>query len=256
MRTWLPHLAPFALVLAIAMPASAQNRKPAAKAPAAAAGAVTLTMQVTSQSGMSVSDAKVSLTGPVTRQGATDASGIVRLSGMRPGTYRAHFEHPKFVTFEKEVVLQPGKSVAIDVTLTDAPPPPPPPAPAPAPAAAPQGTPGEAKTMSLPDFIERNLINREPVKESPLGCSGVLNSVLIQIKDPMPEQVHDNVDATIYVVAGQGTIKLGGRESGLDAATLVVIPRGTPYSLTRRGSKPLIVLATQSGEPCGASARR
>lgn len=214
-----------------------------------------LTMQVTSLGGQTVGDVKVTVNGPVARQGTTDPGGIVRLSGMRPGTYRAHFEHPRFVTFEKEVTLVAGKSIAVDVTLTEAPPPPPPPPPAPVAPAGPQGTPGEPKTMSLPDFIERNLISREPVKESPLGCSGVLNSVLIQIKEPLAERVHDNADETIYVVAGQGTIKLGGRESGLDAATLVVIPRGTPYSLTRRGSKPLIVLATQSGEPCGAAHR-
>jgi quercetin dioxygenase-like cupin family protein len=252
MRTWLPHLAPFALALAVAVPASAQSPKPAAKSAAAPASAVTLTVQVTSSSGQAIGDAKVTVTGPVTRQGATDPGGIVRLSGMRPGTYRAHFEHPKFVTFEREVILLPGKSMAVDVTLTEAPPPPAPPPPAPV-APAPQGTPGEPKTMSLPDFIERNLITREPVKESPLGCSGVLNSVLIQIKEPLAERVHDGADETLYVVAGQGTIKLGGRESGLDAATLVVIPRGTPYSVTRRGSKPLIILATQSGEPCGAA---
>lgn len=207
-------------------------------------------MQVTSQSGQGLADVKVSATGPVSRQGVSDPGGIARLSGMRPGTYRVVFEHPKFLTFEKEVTLVAGKSVAVDVTLTAAPEPPPPP-PTPAPAATPQGPPGEAKSMSLPDFIEKNLIAREPIKESPLGCSGVLSTKLIQVRDATGEVVHERTDETLYIVAGQGTIRLNGQDGTLEPAILVIVPRGMPYTLTRRGSKPLIVLSSQSGVPCG-----
>lgn len=234
------------------MPASAQTRKPAPAA-SAASRAVTLTMQITSQSGQGLADVKVSASGPVPRQGVSDPGGIVRLSGMRPGTYRVQFEHPKFVTFEKEVTLAAGKSIAVDVTMTAAPEPPPEPPPTPAPAAAPMGTPGEAKSMSLPDFIEKNLIAREPVKESPLGCSGVLSTKLIQVREPTGELVHEQVDETLYVVAGQGSIRLNGQEGTLEPAILVIVPRGMPYTLTRRGSKPLIVLSSQSGTPCAGA---
>jgi quercetin dioxygenase-like cupin family protein len=111
--------------------------------------------------------------------------------------------------------------------------------------------------LSLSDFIEKNLIAREPMKQSQLGCSGVQRSVLLQVRDPLPEQTDDQLDQTLYVVAGQGTLKLGGREHPLNASTFAIIPRGTPYGLTRgRGNTPLIVLLSRANEACGAVARK
>ncbi len=70
------------------------------------------------------------------------------------------------------------------------------------------------------------------------------------MRDPQPEKSHDTYDETLYVVAGQGTIRLAGHETNLDPASFIVVPRGTAYSLMRRGSKPLILLSTYAGEPC------
>jgi quercetin dioxygenase-like cupin family protein len=80
--------------------------------------------------------------------------------------------------------------------------------------------------------------------------------VLLQVRDPLAEQTDDQLDQSIYVVAGQGTLKLAGRDNPLVPASFAVIPRGTPYGLTRRGNTPLIVLLTRANEPCsGPSAR-
>jgi mannose-6-phosphate isomerase-like protein (cupin superfamily) len=209
-----------------------------------------MTIQVTSKAGAGLGDVKVSIDGPVTRDAQTDDGGIARFQNVKPGTYRVRFDSPKYVSFEKELTLKPGQSQAFDVSLDDAPAPPAPP-PTPAKAAAPAlGTPGDPKTMNLADFIEKNLIGREPQKRTALGCSGLLESDLLQVRDPMPEKSHDTYDETLYVVAGQGTIKLAGRETNLEPASFVVVPRGTAYSLSRRGSKPLILLSTYAGEPC------
>jgi mannose-6-phosphate isomerase-like protein (cupin superfamily) len=194
-------------------------------------------------------DVKVSIDGPVTREATTDDGGVARFPNVKPGTYRVRFENPKYVTFEKELTLKPGQSQAFDVSLEDAPAPP---APPPAKPAAPAlGTPGEPKAVNIADFLDKNLIgNREPMKRTALGCSGLLESDLLQLRDPMPEKSHDTYDETLYVVAGQGTIKLAGRETNLEPASFVVVPRGTAYSLARRGSKPLILISTYAGEPC------
>lgn len=236
-----------ALALLAATPAAAQTSK-AAQA-AAAARALVLTVQVTNLAGQSQDGVKVIATGAVAREGVTDASGLARLSGMKPGNYRLRLEKEGLITLEKEVALKPGASMAVDATMTEAPPPPPPP-PAPAPAAASRGTPGEPRALSLSDFIEKNLIAREPMKQSTLGCSGVLQTVLLQIRDPLAEQTDDQLDQTLYVVAGQGQIRLGGRDTPLVPASFAVIPRGTPYSLNRRGNTPLVVLLTRANEPC------
>ena len=87
----------------------------------------------------------------------------------------------------------------LSVTLNAAPPPPAPPPPPPAPVVAatpptpklpPPGTP---KTMSLPDYIEKNFItSREPQKENLIGCSGVGQAMLWQIREPWDGRQHDS----------------------------------------------------------------
>jgi len=242
-------------------PAQPDATKPAATKPAAPkqaaapARSLVMTLQVTSKNGAGLGDVKVSIDGPVTRDAQTDDGGIARFPNVKPGTYRVRFEHPKYVAFEKELTLKAGQSQAFDVSLDEAAAPPPPPAAPAKPAAPALGTPGEPKTVNIADFLEKNLISREPMKRTALGCSGLLESDLLQIRDPLPERSHDTYDETLYVVTGQGTIKLAGRDTNLDAASFVVIPRGTAYSLSRRGSKPLILISTYAGEPCaGGSA--
>lgn len=240
-------------------PATQAPAKPATKPPAKPAAAaqvparsIVMTLQVTSRAGAGLGDVKVSIDGPVSRTAQTDDGGIARFPNVKPGTYRVRFESPKVVAFEKELTLKPGQSQAFDVSLDDAPAPPPPPTPA-KPAAPALGTPGEPKTINIADFLEKNLISREPLKRTALGCSGLLETDLLQIRDPQPEKSHDTYDETLYVVAGQGTIKLAGRETNLEPASFVVVPRGTAYSLSRRGGKPLILLSTYAGEPCGSA---
>jgi hypothetical protein len=277
MRTLLPILA-----LCLALPAAAQTPPPAQPAtpatkepapqpakpptakpraprtpaadPAASRGQV-LTVQVTNTFGQALDSVRVTAAGPVARDATTDQGGLVRLAGMRPGDYRLRLEKEGLITLEKDVTVAAGKSIAIDVTMNEAPKPPPPP-PAPAPSAAPTGPPGEPRVLSISDFLDKNLIGgREPMKQSVLGCSGVQRSVLLQVKEPVAEQTDDQLDQTLYVVAGNGTIKLGGRETPISASSFAVIPRGTPYSLTRgRGNAPLIVLLSRANESCGGAA--
>jgi hypothetical protein len=281
MRTLLPILA-----LCLALPAAAQTPPPAQPAPqpatpapapatkapptqpakprpprtkeaadpAANSRGLVLTVQVTNTFGQSLDSVRITAAGPVARDGSTDQGGLVRFAGMRPGEYRLRLEKEGLVTLEKDVTLAAGKSIAIDATMTDAPKPPAPP-PTPAPSAAPTGPPGEPKVLSISDFLDKNLIGgREPMKQSQLGCSGVQRSVLLQVRDPLAEQTDDQLDQTLYVVAGQGTLKLGGREHAVNASSFAIIPRGTPYSLTRgRGNAPLIVLLSRANESCGSA---
>ena len=98
--------------------------------------------------------------------------------------------------------------------------------------------------MSLPDYIEKNFItNREPQKENLVGCSGVGQAMLWQIRDPWSGRQHESADGMIYVVGGEGSINIGGRDFTLNAGSFSVVPRGTTYGFTKRGRNPLIVLA-------------
>ena len=221
---------------------------------AAADARLSVTVMVTAADGRTLPGVSVRATGPVDREAQTDASGLVTLANMSAGTYRLHFEHDEYVTFEREVTLVAGRPPRLNVSLTAAPPPPPPPKPepvAPAPPPVPDGN-YPPSTTSIPDFVEKNYIGSAPVKRSPVGCAAGAASTLVQTKDPVAEHTHADADEAIYVVAGEGTHKVGGRDAAIEAGTFLVVPRGTPHSLRRSGSRPLIFVSTLSGPPCQA----
>jgi hypothetical protein len=198
--------------------------------------------------------------GPVDREVQSPPSGATRIEGLRAGTYRVRFTHEKYITFEKELVWRAGTAAPeLSITLNPAPtpaaPPPPPPAPAPATPATPKlPPPGTPKTVSLPEYIEKNFITgREPQKESLIGCSGVGQALLWQIREPWNGRQHESADGMLYVVGGDGGLKLGDREFNVSAGAFIVVPRGTSYSLSRKGRNPLIVLAMLAGAPCAAN---
>jgi mannose-6-phosphate isomerase-like protein (cupin superfamily) len=242
-------LATLPLVLSASSLAMAQ--RPAAKAPAPVAP-TTATITVTDLSGAPLEEVRVVLTGSLDRSGSTQANGTVKFDGLRPGTYRLRFEKPGFVLFEREIEVragQPAPAPAVALSPAEAPPPPPP---APEPAkSAPQPPPGKAVTVNIPDFIERNFItNTQPQKVSEMSCSGVGHTVLWQVREPWGNRQHENADAMLYIVAGEGTLRLGSADVPVVAGTFTQVPRGTTYSVTRRSRTPIIILATLVGEGC------
>lgn len=241
-----------------AQPAPATTTQAPRPRPAATGGATTNALFfITDPSGASIEGVKVTITGPADREATSPAGGFTRVPGLRAGTYRARFAHERFITFEKEFSWRAGAATPeLSITLNPAPAPPPPPPP-PAPVAAPPAAaaklppPGTPKTLSLPDFIEKNFISgREGHKENMVGCSGIGQAVLWQVREPWDGRQHDSADGMLYVIGGEGTIKLDGRDVTVTAGSFAVVPRGTTYGFTRRGRNPLIVLAVLAGAPC------
>lgn len=234
-----------------------QTTKPRAAAPAAG---TTLTLTVTDNVGAILEGVTVTLVGTADREDKTSAEGRVRLLNVPAGTHRVRFAREGFYTFEKELVWRAGQPApTMTVTLNPAPPPPAPPEPPPPPpkAEAPEPTlppPGDPKTMGLLDYIERNFIsNREPQKENVVGCSGVGQSIVWQVRERWADRSHPAADAMLYVIGGEGTLNLDGRETNIGAGSFAVVPRGSGYDLARRGRNPLIILAVLAGAPCTAN---
>jgi mannose-6-phosphate isomerase-like protein (cupin superfamily) len=256
---WVRYDALMRLVLAFllvghAIAADAQTAKPRAATPIAT---TTLGITITDGKGTPLSGVSVRASGPIDREGATDNAGWLRFEGLRSGNYRLRFTHNGFVTLERDLVVPAGqRSMDQQVMLSQAERPatpektatPPRPEPNPTPALPP---PGKAVTVSLPSYIEQNFISgSQPQKVSPVACSGLSESVLWQIREPWQNRQHPNADAMLYVVGGEGTLRMNERDLPLDAGTFISVPRGTSYGLTRRGRNPLIVLATIAGQPC------
>ena len=237
--------------------ATTQAPRPRAVAPG---GAITSALFfITDPAGASIEGVTVTVTGPVDREATSPAGGFTRVQGLRAGTYRVRFTRDGFITFEKELTWRAGTAtpeVSITLNRAASPSSPPPPAApasvAPPPSPAPRlPAPGTAKTLSLPDFIEKNFISgREAHKENMVGCSGIGQAVLWQVREPWDGRQHESADAMLYVIGGEGGIKLEGREVTVTAGSFAVVPRGTSYGFTRRGRNPLIVLAVLAGAPC------
>ena len=245
-------LAPIAtLALLLAVPINAQEKPPATAAqkppittqpptttqkppapkprpPAQSSATTVATVTVTDDAGAPITDVRVMLTGLLDRSGSTQTNGVVRFDGLRPGVYRIRLTKDGFTTLEREFEWRAGQPApAPSVTLTAAPPPPTPPPPPPAPKAN-IPPPGKPVSLSLPDFIEKNYIsNSQPQKTSPVACSGLAQSVLWQIREPWENRQNETSDTMVYVIGGEGTLRIDGREMNLVAGHYALVPRGT-----------------------------
>lgn len=234
--------------------APAQPRTQTARQPArnTVAG---MAITVTNGKGTAFPDVTVDMTGPVPRNGKTDAGGMINFPGLRAGTYRLRFSGDGVVDFEREVTLRAGEIAKLPITLTPeapraaAPPPPPPPPPLPA-----VGPIGEPQLLSIVDLVERELVGgREPRKDTLVACSGNTRTMLVQLNEEQARRVYASAEALYYVVAGEGAITVEGRNTPLEAGVYAALPRGTGHSIARSGRRPLILLAVLSGEPCEAA---
>jgi hypothetical protein len=230
--------------------------KPAAPPRATAAAATklaTITIEVTDAVGAPLSDTTVTtITGVVSREGVTAADGTLRMVNMRPGTYRLQFVREGSITLERELTLRSGESLNIDVSLSAAPPPPKAPEPvAPPPAPTALGAPGEPRVVPVPLFLEKNFIGgREGRKESLLGCTATGTAMLYQLREAWPAHTHDQAEEWIYVVAGEGMLRIGTTEQKVQAGTFSLVPHTISHALMPQGRNPLIIISMLSGPAC------
>ena len=228
---------------------------PAARRPAAATARAGMAITVTDSRGSALSDIDVQVIGITDRAGNTNALGQINFTGLQAGTYRVRFSGEPVTTFEREVVVRPGQVADVNVTLNPAPPPPPPPdpPPAPSPVAPPTptvGQPGKPLTLSLLNLIEKEFVGKQPRRETLLSCSGNTRTTLVQLNQDQAERLYDTADVTYYVVGGEGSLRVEGRDTQFPTAAFISVPRGTAHAIERRGRRPLILLATLSGTPC------
>jgi mannose-6-phosphate isomerase-like protein (cupin superfamily) len=230
---------------------TAPARRPAPAPPASRAG---IAITVTDPHGLPIPGVHVTIAGPSDRSGETDNSGQVNFVGMQPGTYRVRFDGDDVISFEREVVVRAGQPTAVDVTLNPAPAAPAPPAPAPAPAPAkPQadvGPPGMPLVLSIVDLAEKQLSGNQARRETLVSCSGNTRTTLVVLNQDQAERLYEGAETEYYIVAGQGAVRLNGRETSLAAGSYVSIPRNTSHGIVRRGNRPLVLLSVLAGEPC------
>jgi hypothetical protein len=254
-----------------APPAPAQPPPPAQSAPQRRAQPRATPSQVIvrDRSGTPLRDARVTVSGPARQEILTDTTGTASLGTIPDGSYRLRFEHEGFITLERDVSIKTTTPTTIEVALSFAPPASPPPDPAPSTPPAPPppivvtvpsprltSVPsGPPVFVSIPDFLDKNYIGRDPIKESVLSCLADSTTRVLQLHESIGEHTHTDMDEVLYVVAGEGTIRTRGESSvvaasAVTAGALTVIPHGVAHAIERRGKNPLMVLSMLSGAPC------
>lgn len=249
-----PSGVPKPTVASPATPTATTAPKPAA-APAQPAAKSNIVIEVTNARGLGLSNVRVELSGPVPRDGTTDASGFVRFLGLRAGTYRVRFSGDDVLTLEKEVTVAASRTTETEATLTPAPPkaePPPPPAPQPPPPPAPAApVVGPAGKPQAKDLLAREKLGKGQTRlETLLACSGNTRSTLLQLAEDQPRRIYDGAEVVLYVLTGEAGITMGSAEGVIAQGGFVSIPRATPFTLKRRGNKMLEALVVLAGEPC------
>src|SRR5262245_12638375 len=210
--------------------AQAAAQPPPARKPAAAAPKVgSARVAVKDSDGTSLSGVRLLLSGAGTGEFVTGGAGTTVVPNLKDGVYRLRCEHEGFITLEREFTMRGGGYTQVDVVLNAAPPPPPPPKPEPEPP-PPAPVPGKSATLSIVDFLERNHIGREPLKESIVACNPLETVRLLQMREAVAQHNHDNADEIIYVVAGEGSVRMGDANTPVRPGSLVVVPTGTGHA--------------------------
>ena len=243
--------ATMAIVVVVQAGPYAQGRGRGGSRPAAAP--TTVRVLVHSTDGASIDGVRVSVSGDASAEFTTAGAGLVIIPNLPDGTYRVRCEKDGFVTLEREFTIKAGAPTSVELVMNSQPPPPPPPPQKPARAAEPVAA-GPPVSMVIADFVDRNFIGREPIKESIVACKPLETIRLLQMREAVAAHTHAEGDELIYVIAGEGSARLGDEVVALKASSLVVVPRGLSHQLERRGKNPLIVMSTLTGEPCTESA--
>ncbi|MEO8259464.1 MAG: carboxypeptidase regulatory-like domain-containing protein [Acidobacteriota bacterium] len=251
---------------ASAPPATAKPAQPAPAVKAAPRRPTPSQVVVRDRSGTPLADVRITVSGAASSEIVTDAAGTASLGTIRDGSYRLRFERDGFITLERDVTVRATQASTFEAALSFSPPssaatPPPPEPPPPAapvvvtvPAPRLSSVPsGPAVFVSLPDFLDKNYIGREPIKESVLACLADSTTRLLQMKEAIGEHTHADLDEALYIVAGEGTIRVGGESMSVKAGALSVIPHGVAHAIERRGRNPMMILSMLSGAPCAVS---
>src|SRR6267142_303477 len=187
-------------------------RRPAAAPAPAPPSRSGVAITVTDTRGLPIPGIRVTIAGPSDRNGETDDSGQVNFVALQPPL------PPAAPPVEKPVAVV--------------------------------GHPGTPQILSIVDLAEKQLSGNAPRRETVVACSGNTRTMLVVLNQDQPERLYEGAETEYYVVAGQGAVRLNGRDTALAAGSYISLPRNTSHSIIRRGNRPLILLATLSGEPC------
>jgi hypothetical protein len=88
----------------------------------------------------------------------------------------------------------------------------------------------------------------------PIGCSGLGTSELLVVKETAQLPARPDADVALYVIAGDGTLRLAEKDQAISPGWFSIVPRGSSSTVVHRGrTSATILLSVVSGPPCVAT---
>lgn len=105
-------------------------------------------------------------------------------------------------------------------------------------------------TKQLDQLLEQNkLAPNENIKVVPLFRNKRSANILVQVRDREPLHRHIDSDITVFMLRGEGDMRLGKETRTVKAGDVIHIERGAIHAYINRGPEPAAALVVYSPAP-------
>lgn len=109
---------------------------------------------------------------------------------------------------------------------------------------------GKYDTKQLEQLLEQNQpAPNENIKVVPLFRSARSSNLLVQVRDREPLHRHADSDITVFLLRGEGEMRLGKETRPVRAGDVIHIERGMIHAYINRGPEPAAALVVYSPAP-------
>jgi quercetin dioxygenase-like cupin family protein len=109
---------------------------------------------------------------------------------------------------------------------------------------------GKYDTKQLEQLLEQNQpAPNENIKVVPLFRNARSSNILVQVRDREPLHRHVDSDITVFLLRGEGDMRLGKETRPVRAGDVIHIERGAIHAYINRGPEPAAALVVYSPAP-------
>lgn len=109
---------------------------------------------------------------------------------------------------------------------------------------------GKYATKQLEQLLEQNQPTpNENIKVVPLFRNARSSNILVQVRDREPLHRHVDSDITVFLLRGEGDMRLGKETRPVKAGDVIHIERGVIHAYINRGAEPAAALVVYSPAP-------
>src|SRR3990167_3837633 len=109
---------------------------------------------------------------------------------------------------------------------------------------------GKYNARDLDRLLEENkLAGGEDIKVVTLSPSARPAAMRVQVRDREPLHRHADSDITVFLLRGEGDMRIGKEMRPVKAGSVIHIPRGATHAYINRGPEPAAALVVYSPAP-------